>query len=129
MRLSLLKKLTLNHYTIAGAGIFAVIVLHFVFQFAFIQSENFRSALVSIQPEPMRGKSLEIKIEDNASKSDKNINNINEEASKMEIGVSTKTAAPQQPKIVPSKTVEKKKEPRENRAERLRRVEKILTGV
>lgn len=129
MRLSFLRKLTPNHYTIAGAAIFAIIVLHFVFQFTFIQSENFRSALISIQPEPIREKSLEIKIEENTSKLDKNIKKVDGNVSKIETINSPKTVAPQQPKIIPSKTVVEKKEPRETRAERLRRAEKILTGV
>ncbi|HSK72855.1 MAG TPA: hypothetical protein VK892_14230 [Pyrinomonadaceae bacterium] len=119
MRLSFLSKLTLNHYTIAGAAIFAIIVVHFVLQFTFIQSENFRSALISIPPEPIKEKSVEIKT-------------INEPI-KLDIVTIPKTAAPTvsppQRKILTPQTVVKKKEPRESRAERLRRAEKILTGV
>ena len=118
MRLSFLSKLTLNHYTIAGAAILAIIVVHFVLQFTFIQSENFRSALTSMPPEPIKEKSVEIKTDHEAGKSD--------------IVTMPKTVAPTAPpqrKIVPSQTVVKKKEPRESRAERLRRAEKILTGV
>lgn len=129
MRLSFLSKLTLNHYTIAGAAIFAIIVLHFVFQFAFIQRENFRSALISIQPEPLKEKSVEIRIEENSSKLDVNTNKADENKSKIDTISSSETVAPQQSEIVPSKTVVKKKETRETRAERLRRAEKVLTGV
>lgn len=126
MRLSFLNKLTLNHYTIAGAAIFAIIVVHFVLQFTFIQSENFRSALTSIPPEPIKEKSVEIKTVNDEIKT-------NNEPIKLDIVTIPKTAAstfpPPQRKTLISQTIVKKKEPRESRAERLRRAEKILTGV
>ena len=126
MQLSFLNKLTLNHYTIAGAAIFAIIVVHFVLQFTFIQSENFRSALTSIPPEPIKEKSVEINPINDEIKA------INEPL-KLDIVTIPKTAAPTvrspQRKILTPQTIVKKKEPRESRAERLRRAEKILTGV
>ena len=117
-----ISKPTRKLYIKAGAAIFAIIILHFVSQFIFIQNEKHESEITSAATEIEQSsesiKSTEIKTEDKTKTS--------------EIVKAPVTAAPivqPETKIAPSRTVIKKKEPRESRAERLRRAERILTGV
>lgn len=109
-------------YIKAGTAIFAIIILHFVSQFIFIQNEKLESELTSAVTEPERSvesiDSNEIKTEAKTRTS--------------EIIKAPVPAAPilqPETKIAPSRTAIKKKEPRESRAERLRRAERILTGI
>ena len=117
-----ISKPTRKLYIKAGAVIFAIIILHFVSQFIFIQNEKLESEITSAVTEPEQSvesiKSAEIKTEAKT----KNV----------EIVKAPVPAAPTvqpEPKIAPSRTILKKKETRESRAERLRRAERILTGV
>ena len=117
-----ISKPTRKLYIKAGAAIFAIIILHFVSQFIFIQNEKLESEITSAATEIEQSsesiKSTEIKTEDKTKTS--------------EIVKAPVPAAPivqPETKIAPSRTVIKKKEPRESRAERLRRAERILTGV
>jgi len=120
IRLSFLSKPTRKHYSKAGAAILAIIILHFVSQFIFFQSEKFESERTSAKTENERNneQNVEIKTEYDARNS---------------AIVTTSAPVPstvqRETKIAPSRSVIKKKEQRESRAERLRRAERILTGV
>lgn len=116
---------TQRHYTRAGAAIFAIIILHFVSQFIFFQDEK-----TSPRTEAINHRSVEIEpeIEPIAEFQTESVAKKPSPAAKM-----PKVAAPVvQPELKPApaaRVVIKKKEPRESRAERLRRAEKLLTGV
>ncbi len=124
IRPSFLSKPTRKHYSKAGAAILAIIILHFVSQFIFFQSEKFESERTSAKTENERNneqndeQDVEIKTEYDARNS---------------AIVTTSAPVPstvqRDTKIAPSRSVIKKKEQRESRAERLRRAERILTGV
>lgn len=112
-----LNKPTRRHYTGAGAAILLVIVLHLAAQIVFFKSENPESEITSAKIE--NEQSVEIKPEYEAKKS---------VVVEMPAPVSP-IVQPQPKKIAPALPVVKKKEPRESKVERLRRAEKILTGV
>jgi hypothetical protein len=107
------------------AAIFAVIVLHSAIQFGFFRSEE-----VSLKAEAFSGQTAEIKFEREQSVEVKTETEI--AMKKPEIVKMPEIAAPivqPEPKIVRSRVVIKKKEPRLSEAQRLRRAERILTGV
>lgn len=110
-------------YIKAGAAIVAIIILHFVSQFIFIQNEKPVSEVSSAAAKNEQSvesiESIEIKTEDESKTS---------EIVKAPIPVPPAAVQPEI-KIAPSQMVIKKKEPRESRAERLRRAERLLTGV
>lgn len=117
-RQSFLMKSAKRNQAIAGAFIFVVIILHFVSQFFFFPGEKFESEVTSVKTKAEE--SVLIKTENSARNS--------------EIGTVTVSVPPvisSKPKIdAPPRAIIKKKEPaRESRVERLRRAEKILTGV
>ena len=113
-------------YIKAGAAIFAIVILHFVSQFIFIQNEKLEIEVTSAATENEQSvesieniKSIEIKpLEDEAKTSEI-----------VKAPVPVPPIVQPETKIAPSRMIIKKKEPRESRAERLRRAEKILTGV
>jgi serine/threonine protein kinase len=111
------SKLVQRHRTIAGATIFAVIIILFISQFIFFQSENHQNEIISAQIE--NEQSGEVKTE--------------YEARKLDIVTMpvppVKPIVKREPRTAPSRTVIKKKELRKSKAERLRRAERILTGV
>lgn len=131
-----------SHYTKAVAAIFAVIVLHFVSQSIFFQSEK-----DSLKTEAISHRSVEIEFETERQSAQIET----EPTAKEEPQIETTPQPPQQqqqkkkqqqqktilpvaepelkPAPPPTRVVIKKKETRESRAERLRRAEKILTGV
>jgi type IV secretory pathway VirB10-like protein len=120
-----LRRLTRRNQTIAGAAILAIIVLHFAAQFIFFQSEK-----PSPEIEAISRQSVEIE-----SESEPNLEiETQSEARKPDVVAMPEKAAPNiqpEPKIAPSQqqTLIRKKEPRESKAERLRRAERLLTGV
>lgn len=119
-----LRKLTRRNQTIAGAAILAIIVLHFVSQFIFFQSEK-----PSPEIEAISRQSVEIE-----SENDPNLEiEIESEAEKPDVVTMPEKAPPNvqpEPKIAPPQpTLIRKKEPRASKAERLRRAERLLTGV
>jgi len=122
VRSSFLSKPAQRHYTKIGAAILAVIVLHFVSQFVFFQSEKPAPKIEAVnQP------SVEIKTENEPIAEIK----IESEAIKTDVAEAPEAAQPivqPEPKNAPSRIV-RKKESRESRAERLRRAERILTGI
>lgn len=125
IRPSFFSKLTRKSHTMAAAIIFAVIVLHFASQFIFFQDENNQTANLqtektSVVTETI--KSVEIEPEYDAE-------NLKIAAMPESVPRVVKSEI----RIAPSRTVMSQKiinksEPRESRAERLRRAEKVLTG-
>jgi type IV secretory pathway VirB10-like protein len=123
IRPSLSIKPNQRHYTKGIAAIFAVIILHFVSQFIFLQSEK-----TALETEAINHQSVEIKPESEPARE------IETESAATETETVTRPSAVQpvvqpEPKIEPARVVIKKKEPRESRTERLRRAERLLTGV
>lgn len=117
-----------RHYTRAGAAIFAIIILHFVSQFIFFQDEkisprteaiNHRSVEIEPAIQPQSEPIAEFKTEPVAKKP---------LPAKMPKAVAPPVVQPER-KPAPSRAIVRKKETRESRAERLRRAEKLLTGV
>lgn len=129
---------------LAGAAIFAVLVMHFVWQFSFIQKENLRNvetSLKSTEPDvPLTQPQIaEVKPE---IRKDQQPDELQSEKPLVEV-----ETAPEAKKIVEN-SAEKNSQPaefrqpvgkkispainkkavRESAAERLRRAEKLLTG-
>lgn len=101
------------------AAIFAIGILHFVFQLSFIRSEKPQLDEAPVKIEQVREQTVETKP-------------IEFEAKKVNIVLPEKTVPTvrrRQPEIVPSKTHFRKKDADETRTARLRRAEKILTGI
>jgi len=105
--------------TIGIAAILVVGILHFAFQLSIIQTEKKQVAENPVSIEQVHEKTAEIKP-------------VEFEATKVDVVLPEKNA-PQikqrQPEIAPAKMQLKKKEAVDARAERLRRAEKILTGI
>ena len=118
IRPSFLNELAQKHRNKFGAAIFAIIALHFISQFVFFQSDN--SQIEENLPKIENEQTVEIKTENQPSEPDI--------VAKPETTAAPTIVQPER-KIAPPQTLIKKKEPRESRAERLRRAEKLLTGV
>lgn len=142
-----------KHFWIAGGAIAAIIVAHFVLQFSFIQSENVRltenpvniekveqtesfvkpvtqaasqpQAIGEIEDESETFVETAVKKEDTAKR--------RQEARKIQVMKRSPTVLPpaqsKPNKTTPTRAVNRKNDEEETRAERLRRVEKALTGV
>lgn len=108
--------------SIAAAAIIAVVFSHFaVSQFIFFENEK-----DSVIGEAISKQSVEIKTEFEAEKPDAAAAPKNNAS--VSFVVEPREIAPKQATV--KQTVIKKKEaPRESRAERLRRAEKLLTGI
>lgn len=128
---SILERISKYPYTIIGAIILAIGVSHFVLQISYIQTENLQSA------ETAAANNIEIAP---PVKQIITIEPEQVEVKKIKVITIPETVKPEVVKPVPirpkesipaRKTVRKKevKEARETRAERLRRAERILTGV
>lgn len=115
-----LNKPKRGYYTIVTVTIFAIIVLHFAAQFVFFNSKSLQSekAFAETENEQIKQQGAEIKTELKAKISDI-----------VTTPVPTSPTVRRESKIAASPVAEKKKQPRETRAERLRRAEKILTGI
>ena len=126
IRSSFLRKPMRKHYSKAGAAILAIIILHFVSQFIFLQNENYESEQVSAKTEGIRNneqnneQNVEVKTEYEARDSG---------IIQTPVPVAVPPTARRKPEIAPLQKIINKKEPRESRTERLRRAERILTGV
>jgi hypothetical protein len=126
---SFLKKISGKRQILIFAAILAVALVHFVVQMSFIQSENLRSAESAMRIETV--KSEEVAAETKPSES----RLIGLEAAdfaprKVKIAAPAERAQPvasRRPEIVAPPV--KRKIVRETREARLRRAEKILTGV
>lgn len=112
------------HYTAAGAAILVIIILHFVSQFMFFQSEK-----ASQEIEAINHRSVEIKPEIETGGSETEAAAKKPEVADIPNAEAAPVAQPQSKPAPPTRVVIKKKESRESRAERLRRAEKFLTGI
>lgn len=122
-------------YLMGITGIVAIIVLQAAFQFYFIQDENLRAAetliaddraFEKINEEPLNTEIPEIKEEakiETKTETKKIVENNVTKSKKLAPEVRRDLQA------TPSRIIFRKKESRESTAERLRRAEKILTGV
>jgi hypothetical protein len=148
-----LRKARKRNYTIASGAICAIVILHFVFQFSFIQSENFKMVQKLTktgqfaEDEQIAENTVvpEISFKEAEETEQATKNEIRSEvktvykAKKLEIIKQPQVKPPVQLrfKSAPSRTVinrnevqPKKREMQpEIRAEQLRRAEKILTGA
>jgi eukaryotic-like serine/threonine-protein kinase len=116
-----------KRYKIAGAAIFAILVLHSVWQFSFIQSENLRAAEAEL-------KTIQLEKLPVPVKKDKPPVEVKPvyEAKKSDVVISPKAVQPatyRQSEIKPAPPTPKKKAVSESKSERLRRAEKLLTGM
>lgn len=115
---------------IAFAAILAIAVLHFAFQFSFIRSEtgeNSRADGFPVKIEKSRPQIVETESAPAEIKAKKK-----PETNKSGNFKSSKTAPPvgsRPTEIAPVQPLPKKKVPVESRAARLRRAERILTGI
>lgn len=119
-----------SYYLIIGTIILGIAFLHFGMQINFIQKETLRSFQAAIETE-------KVPIEDDVEPAlpvEQALEISPEHLSEKKVEVTTVPeikAVPIRKKeiILPEPKVERKKEVRETRAERLRRAEKILTGI
>lgn len=135
-KISSLKKNGKRNYAVLSGTIFAIVVLHFAFQFSFIQSENFR-ILQNLTSLGEFGETA--KIAENTSVpeiTETDDEKVNEKAAvKIKRAKVVKKRQISKPikkrtTITPKRNSVNKKAPQpETRAERLRRAEKILTGA
>lgn len=125
---ALLNKPKQRYYIKVGAAIFVVIVLHFVSQFTFLRNENIQIEETSakIENKQENKQTVENKPEVEV-KPDYEAKNLNIPTTPVSVAVPK--ISEDEPKDAPSRAMPKKKELRESKAERLRRAEKILTGV
>ena len=141
---SFLNKAGQKHYWIASGAIVAIIIFHFVFQFSFIQNEYVRKMqnlpnIGQFNESEQVAENIEIPEIDKTEAIEK----PETEEAKPETKVAIKPAKSEikKPRTVspPAQNASKSVRPRKNikrnvpqpetRAERLRRAEKILTGV
>ncbi|HLM03031.1 MAG TPA: hypothetical protein VK400_18415 [Pyrinomonadaceae bacterium] len=127
IRPSFTGKSAQRRYSKAVAAIFAVIVLHFVSQLIFFQDEK-----ISLKTDAVSHRSVEIEFENELPRAEIKTESA-AAAKKPEAETMPETVSPVvQPgeqKSAASRVLIKKKETRESKAERLRRAEKILTGI
>jgi hypothetical protein len=125
MKLSILKKITCNRNKIIVAGILTVALVHSAGQLFFIHDENLRSAAATAQIESVKSEELAVEI----NQPDSQIIDIKPE--KYETPVAgTETAGPDLRRKIEGVSPQiKKKAVRETKEARLRRAERILTGV
>jgi serine/threonine protein kinase len=114
------RKWQRSRSAIAGASILAILVAHFVWQFYFVRKENLQIAEAPSKVVEEAEKQI---VEAQPQYEAKNQENAEQPKIKAPVVESP------QSEIKPSQTVLKKKAPVETRAERLRRVEKALTGI
>ena len=129
---SFFRKFSKKHHLLIGAGILAVMIVHFAIQTAFIQSEKLRSVESAMQSEKVNFNKIvveetfvpAIEIEDE----DFQAQTVND----VKVTKSVQPIPRRQEKVDATPTTNKKKSLREtkkaSKAERLRRAEQILTG-
>lgn len=129
MKTSFLKKLSNKRQMLILAGILAVAIVHSVVQLSFIQSEYLRSAELTAQVEGVKFEELTVETKQPGAQ----IIDVKPEEYKVrKVKVVT---IPEYVQPVARRQAEtrapqtKKKVVRETRTARLRRAEKILTGV
>jgi type IV secretory pathway VirB10-like protein len=109
-----------RHYTVAGAAILVIIILHFVSQFIFVQSEKTSQKIEAISHQSVEVMPENAEVETESAARQPEAEPV-PDVDVPEVQPETKT--------VQTRVVIKKKETRESRTERLRRAEKLLTGV
>jgi CheY-like chemotaxis protein len=115
-----------NRPLLISAAIFIVCVIHFVSQVTFFQKENTLTKQETLQIETQQSSKANTQNQQ-SYETEKQY-----EAKTLDIETKIEKAIPVTPpktKIVPSRIGLKKQERRETRAERLRRAERVLTGV
>jgi len=126
-----LKKIARKHYIIVGVAILVITVTHFVLQLSFIQTKNLQiTENLQVIETSVENVKLDKQIVDNKEEEfvakeykAKKIKDITAPKTvKPVVRRQPETAPP--PRILPGEKVN-----RESRAARLRRAEKILTGV
>lgn len=108
--------------SLGAMAIFALIIIHFASQFIFFRNEK-----PSLNTGSINEQSVEVKTENEAKKPD-----IIKTPGDDEEETAVATAPPNnqpEPRFAPSRAIIRKKESRESKSERLRRLEKVLTGV
>lgn len=123
------KGLLKRRSEIAFVAILVLAALHFAFQFSFIRSENIENSRVDEVPvkvneTPDKFEQVQERVIENQPTRFKTKKINNAKPTKNIVMVKQ-----HQTKIVPSKPLAKKKITVESRAARLRRAERILTGV
>lgn len=126
-----LKKIARKHYIIVGAAILVITVTHFVLQLSFIQTKNLQvTEDLQVIETPIENVKLDKQTVDN--KEEEFVAKEYKVKKTKEI-TAPKTVKPivrRQPETAPPlRILSGKKVNRESRAARLRRAEKILTGV
>ena len=122
VRKPLSKKIFNWQNAVAVAAIFAIGILHFTFQVSFISREVSKNqALVEVPP--VKTESVPV-AHIQTTPREFEVKKIDAPMLKKSLPM-----VKRQPEIAPAKPQPKKKEAFESRAERLRRAEKILTGV
>lgn len=127
MNLSILKKITENRNKIIVAGILFVAIVHSAGQMFFIQDEHLRSAEFAAQIENARSEELAVEIKQPDSQT---IDIKPENYETRKVAAIPENAKPDSRR--PVETVSppaKKKVVRETKEARLRRAERMLTGV
>jgi hypothetical protein len=127
-RASFFSKPSQRHYTKAGAAILAIIVLHFVSNFIFFRGENLQSEQAAVKPENEQVTQIQSAVDQNRVAKQSEIKDINIKTTPAAVLPTVR----EQPTETPARRAPKKKASRENResnTERLRRAEKILTGI
>lgn len=120
-----LKKIAKKYYIILGAAILAITIIHFALQLSFIQTENLQvieTSVNNIKPGRQTVDNKEEGFDAEGYKAEK-INDITAPKTIQPVLRRQRETAP------PTRILPKKKVNRESRAARLRRAEKILTGV
>lgn len=122
---SFLKRLASRNYLIIGAAIVVIAVAQFVLQIAFIQKENLRAVETSASDiKPLDQPVFEKEKNPVAEEYQPEKTNVPMNAPK-----AVKTVVRRRVEVAPTRITPKKREVRETRAERLRRAEKLLTGI
>lgn len=127
-RTNIFKK-SKKYYAMIGMFIMTIAVVHFALQMIFIQKENLETVKSAVEIENNFETAVEIK---SPAKQIIEIEPEQVEVNKVEvitIPEFVKPAPRQRKETVPATKPVKKKEVRETRAERLRRAERLLTGV
>jgi serine/threonine protein kinase len=128
---SFIRRQTEKHYNKAWVTIVAIVVLHFVLQFTFIQSENYQNTLSLTEAEQISHQNAVVSPEQKPRKPEvvKDPELFKEPSIVTMPDVLKTETAPPPRRVVPARSVIRDREPRETKAQRLRRAERILTGI
>lgn len=127
MNLSIIKKISSNRNKIIVAGILAVAIVHSAGQVFFIQDENLKSAEIAAQIEDAKSEEIAVEIK----QPDSQVIDIKPETYETrKVAANPEDAKPESRRRIETVSPPaKKKVVRETKEARLRRAERILTGV